>query len=81
MEAATPAPDSDWGVGICDLNVAQLEKQLQKLETGERSHKGEACAIAAGNPAAGKVRGRNRMARMHTPMMPCGEEGHRNLDS
>ena len=32
MEAAMPAPDDDWGIGICDLNVEQLEKQLRKLE-------------------------------------------------
>ena len=79
-----PAPDDDWGTGICDLNVEQLERQLQKLERGERP-KMEDCAIAAENPAAGKARGRNRLAKRSTlkaPAMPCvtrkeGPQGHR----
>ena len=61
MEAAMPAPDHDWGIGICDLNVKQLEKRFQKLERGEKPQS-EDCAIAAEISAAGKARGRNRQA-------------------
>ena len=35
IEEAMPAPDDDWGTGICDLNVQELEKQLEKLERGK----------------------------------------------
>ena len=84
MEAAMPAPDHDWGIGICDLNVKQFEKRLQKFERGEKPQS-EDCAIAAENPAAGKARGRNRQATRNktiAPVMPCksrkgGAEGHR----
>ena len=71
MEAAMPAPDDDWGTGICDMNVEQLERQLRKLERGERPPKGEACAIAPESPASGKVRGRNGLAIRARAQMPC----------
>ena len=89
MEAAMPAPDDDWGIGICDLNIELIEFQLRTFEKGEKPSKlkREDCAIAAENPAAGKARGRNRWAkstrqRRMVPRMPClsrvtGELGHR----
>ena len=58
MEAAMPAPDDDWGIGICDLNVELIEKRVRQFERGE-TPKSEDCAIAAENAAAGRARGRN----------------------
>ena len=37
IEAAMPAPADDWGTGICDLSVKQLEKQLQSSKE-EKDH-------------------------------------------